>query len=143
MKYELVLDGSNLPIGIQKGEEGEIKIRNRVVDEGENTSKLAGQTKYTHVDYLPCLRELTRKNVGKVKVFWDGSGIKEWKEFDKDGEERDLGGVTLRVTKVGIEADDIIVEEMKGGAKDYEYDDLQIVTVEEAIERLEDASDYR
>ena len=68
--------------------------------------------------------------------------MKEWKEFDKDGEKRDLGGIALRVTKIGIEADDVIVEEMKTEESQYKYEELENVTVEECIESLSDPADF-
>lgn len=58
-KYDLILDGSNLPIGIQRGTGGVIKIRNRVANEDDvKVKSLAGPTKYAHVDYLTCLKEV-------------------------------------------------------------------------------------
>jgi hypothetical protein len=83
-----------------------------------------------------------KKNVRKVMLFWDGSGVKEWKEFDQDGEERNLDGITLRVTKVGVEADDVIVDEMKTEESQYKYEELESVTVEECIESLSNPEDF-
>ena len=39
--YDLVLDGSNMPIGIHRGDGGEIKVRNRVVYDDDQGNKKA------------------------------------------------------------------------------------------------------
>lgn len=45
--FDLVLDGSNMPIGIHRGDKGEIKVRSRVVDDqGDKKARpVAGQVR--------------------------------------------------------------------------------------------------